>query len=152
MLKATHYQTSIPFHGDADEAMKLAKTTLLSLGFEISNSTATELRVRGPGMHSSQQPALLGVTSLTLKINGYAITADAKLGGAAAMRTFIFVFPPALMLFLLLVFELMKMDVSWVHGAWILPWFVIAPWMGSMIERKSTRAVNSLVNGMAQCK
>ena len=131
--------------------MQLAKTTLMSLGFEITSSTTNELRVRGPGMHSSQQPALLGVTSLSLKINGYSITADAKLGGAAAMRTFIFVFPPALILFLLLIFKLMKMDVSWAMAAWILPWFVIAPWLGSMIEHKSKRAVDSLVRGMAQC-
>ena len=56
------------------------------------------------------------------------------------------------MLILLLTFVLMGMNVSWIYAVWILPWIFIAPLMGKLIERKTTRAVDRLVRGIAQSK
>lgn len=150
MFKPKKYQYTTPFNGDAVEALKIASTTLLSLGFEITTKSKHELHAVGPGLRSSQQPALLGVTELKLHIDRSAITANAVLGGAANMKAFVYIFPPALVLCLFLIFSIAGMEVSLIHTAWILPWFFISPWMGTMIERKTTRAVESLVRGMAQ--
>jgi hypothetical protein len=66
------------------------------------------------------------------------------------LKTFVIIFPPVLVLFLFLIFILLGMKVSLMNAAWIVPWFFISPWMGNMIERKTTRAVERLVRGMAQ--
>ena len=150
MFAATQYQYSVPFQGDARKAFNIALTSLISLGFEIDRSTDWELHAIGPGMHSNQQPALLGVTELTLSINLSSITADAVLGGAATMKAFIYLFPPALILSLLIFFILLGMKMSWLIGLIVLPWFIIAPLMSKMIEGKTTQAVDRLVRGMAQ--
>ena len=59
---------------------------------------------------------------------------------------------PDLVLMLLVVFTLMGMDVSWLYILLVLPWIFIAPWMGNMIERRTIKAVDRLVRGMAQSK
>lgn len=150
MFKPKKYRYSTPFSGDAGEALTIARTTLLSLGFEITAKSENELHAIGPGLRSTQQPDLLGVTELKLKIDPSSIIANAVLGGAASMKAFVIIFPPGLALFLLLIFSLIGMDVSLIHALWVLPWLFISPWMGNMIERKTTRAVESLVRGMAQ--
>ena len=66
------------------------------------------------------------------------------------MKNFIYIFPPALILVLLATFSLLGMEISWLYILLMLPWFVIAPWMARMMERKTTDAVDRLVRGMAQ--
>ncbi len=150
MFKAKTYRVSAPYSGAPGPALAVARTALLSLGFELTDTLPTGLSARGPGMHSNQQPELLGVSIIHLEVGKSSIDAVAELGAAARMRAFIYLFPPGLLLFMFLVFKLSGMDVSWVHGLWILPWFVLSPWMGGMFERRSMRAVDRLVNGMAQ--
>ena len=152
MFGQKEYRYSIPFSGNAKDALNIARTSLLSLGFEILHISEKELFATGPGMHSTQQPDLLGVSKIKLNIHSSSITAVASLGAAAKMKTFVYIFPPALLLILLLTFVLMGMNVSWIYAVWILPWIFIAPLMGKLIERKTTRAVDRLVRGIAQSK
>jgi hypothetical protein len=151
MFMPKEYRSSAPFNGDIEDAFNIARTSLLSLGFEISMPSKYELHAIGPGMHSNQQPALLGVSELKLHVDSSIITAVATLGAAAKMKAFVYIFPPALILLLYLVFFFIGMNVTWHHALWVVPWFFISPWMGGMIERKTTQAVDSLVRGMAQC-
>lgn len=150
MFEPKEYRYTVPFRGNASDALGIARTSLLSLGFEISVISENELHANGPGMRSTQQPDLLGVSNLRLKIDSSSITAVAKLGGASSMKAFVYLFPPALALLLFMIFTLVGMDVSWIHSLWVLPWFFISPWMGKMIVSKTTRAVDRLVRGMAQ--
>jgi len=143
---------AVPFQGDRAAAFDVAKTALLALGFEIKQLSETELHAEGPGMHSNQQPDLLGVSSLQLQISQSNITATALLGAAAKMKAFIYLFPPGLAIILMASFALSGMDVSWVHMLWVLPWFVLSPLMGKSFENKAIRAVERLVRGMAQTK
>ncbi|MCP4696639.1 MAG: hypothetical protein GY862_07300 [Gammaproteobacteria bacterium] len=152
MFKPKEYEYSSPFHGKAAEAFNVARTALLSLGFEILLDSGTELHAEGPGMHSNQQPELLGVSLLRLRIASSKITAAATLGGVATMKTFIYLFPPGLAVALLLTFGFMGMGISWFHTLWVLPWIFIAPLMGAALERKTIRAVERLVRGMANVR
>ncbi len=150
MLAPTVYNYSVPFAGNAAKVLDVARTTLLSLGFEIQIDTPSELAARGPGMHSTQQPALLGATSVHLRLSSSEITAEAILGGAATMKRFIVLFPPGLMVSLLLFNNIFVAPVSLIHLLWVLPWFAVAPLFGRAIERSTIRAVERLVRGMAQ--
>jgi hypothetical protein len=152
MFEPKEHKYSIPFTGNAEAAIRIARTSLLSLGFEISAISENELHATGPGMHSTQQPDLLGVSKLKLRVDVTSITAVAKLGSAAKMKAFVYIFPPALVLLLLIIFTLTGMDVSWHYVLWVLPWIFIAPWMGNRIERRTIRAVDRLVRGMAQSR
>lgn len=150
MFKPREYRYSVPFTGNPENAMSVARTSLLSLGFELSVNSEEELYAIGPGMQSNREPALLGVSKIRLRVDPDSIKVVAVLGAVAKMKAFVYIFPPALILVLISIFLISGMDVSWFYALWVLPWFLISPLIGNMFERKTINAVNRLVRGMAQ--
>ena len=151
MLGVTTHHYSTPFNGDAAKAMDVARNALLSLGFEIVHEAKDELVAEGPGMHSNQQPALMGATEIRLRVERHDISVEAVLGGAATMKRFVVLFPPGLAAFLLIFFHFMpEGGIPLIHLIWILPWFLLAPLLARAMERGPVNAVERLVRGMAQ--
>lgn len=151
MLGVSTHNYSVPFRGDPAKALDVARNALLSLGFEVVKETPSELVAEGPGMHSNQQPALVGVSDIHLRVSGSEISAEAVLGGAATMKRFVILFPPGLVAFLLLFFHFMpEGGIPLSYLLWILPWFAIAPFLGSAMERGTIRAVERLLRGMVR--
>jgi hypothetical protein len=60
------YEYKIPYAGDPAEALDVAKITLLAQGFEIASLSRGELRAIGPGLNSTNQPALLRASVIML--------------------------------------------------------------------------------------
>jgi hypothetical protein len=150
VFDAKQYEYSTPFRGDPDAAFTLAKTSLLALGFEILPGSSAELRAEGPGMRSTRQSALLGVSGFRFQIAASTLTASATLGGVASMRAFVTLFPPGIILSLVVLSAVLGHGISHL-GLWLAaPWLVISPLMGALIERRTTRAVDRLTRSMAE--
>jgi hypothetical protein len=149
MFTAKVHETRATLTGNATTALAVARTALLSLGFEILSDSSSELVAHGPGMGSNREPALLGASELQLQVAGYEVVARATLGGVAALKTFLYLFPPALALALGLGFAYSGMGGWWACLAWALPWLVLSPWLAARLERRTTQAVDRLVQGMA---
>ena len=149
VFEPKRYEYSTPFRGDPDVALTLAKTTLLAQGFEIRPGSSAELRAEGPGMRSTRQSALLGVSEFRFQIAAATLTASATLGGVANMRAFVTFFPLGLILSLVVLFAVLGHGISYL-GLWLAaPWLVISPLMAALIERRTTRAVDRLARSMA---
>ena len=148
MSGARVFECSAPFRGRAEAAFDLARTTLVSQGFQIESESHDEMKAVGPGMHSNHQPPIVGASRLQVRAAGSTITARATLGGVATMRAFVLLFPPGLVLSLFVIFKLAGMDVSWLMLLAAAPWVLIGPLMAGSIERRTTRAVEALVRGM----
>lgn len=149
MFEAKRYEYSTPFRGDPDVAFALAKAALLSQGFEILSGSSAELRAEGPGMRSTQQSALLGVSEFRFQIAASALTVSATLGGVARMKAFVTFFPPGLILSLVVLFAVFGHGISYL-GLWLAaPWLIISPLMAALIEHRTTRAVDRLARSMA---
>ena len=146
------HHTSAHFRGPAGAALDVGRVALMSLGFEIKRFSDDELRAVGPGLRSTQQPALLGVSELRIRVGSSRIEAKATLGGAARLKRFVYLFPPLLMLVLFLVNVLAGNGASWLYAALVAPWVVLGPLIGWSIERRTSGAVDSLVRSMAQPK
>ena len=144
------YEYSTPLRGDAAAAFDVARTALLAQGFEILTDEDAELSAEGPGMRGTQQSPLAGVSKLQLHVASSTLSATATLGGAARMKMFLYLFPPALALFLMISFALAGMGVVWISAVAVAPWVVISPLMASAIERRTTKAVDGLVRSMAR--
>ena len=69
--------------------------------------------------------------------------------GVATLKAFVLLFPPGLVLSLFVIFKLAGMDVPWLMLLAAAPWIVIGPLMAGSLERRTTRAVEALVRGMA---
>lgn len=130
--------------------MGVARTALLSQGFEIISDTGSELHARGPGMHSNAQPALMGATDFVIQVGSSTVAATAILGGTARMKTFLYLFPPGLALFFTLLSVFSGEAQLWSALLVAVPWLFLAPMLSKSLERKTTLAVDGLIRGMAQ--
>ena len=148
VFSPAEHKFTVLFRGDAQAALSLAQAALVAQGFEILAQSASELCVRGPGLHSTRQSPLLGATELSLHIAASSIEAQAALGGVARMKAFVYLFPPGLGLVLSLPFLLAGLPNWWVGLLAVAPWLVLSPLMGAMIERRTIRAIEGLVRSM----
>lgn len=149
MFKPKVHEYSAPFRGTPDAAFTLAKKALLAQGFEILPGSSAELRAEGPGMRTTHQSALLGVSEFRFQIAASTLTASATLGGVRGVKIFVTFFPGGLILSLVALFAVLGHGILYL-GLWLAaPWLVISPLMAALIERRTTRAVNRLVRSMA---
>ena len=149
VFEAKVYEYSAPFRGDPDAAFGVAKAALLAQGFEILPGSSAELRAEGPGMRSTRQSALLGVSEFRFQIAASTLTVSATLGWVTSMKAFVTFFPPGLILSLVVLFAVLGHGISYL-GLWLVaPWLVVSPLMAALIERRTTRAVDRLARSMA---
>lgn len=149
MFTTPTYETSAPLRGDRDAALTVARGALTALGFAIESESDSELRAEGPGMTHNKQPALLGVTTLRLRVSGSVVSARAALGGVGNMKLFLYLFPPGLGLMLFVGFAVSGMGMAWIALLAVAPWLVLSPLLATMLERRTRRAVDTLVRNMA---
>ena len=150
MFEPKVHRVTEPFQGNAEAALDLARTALVSQGFEILEDSGAELRAQGPGMHSNRQSPLLGVTEFSFRVGSSTLAISATLGGVARMRTFVMLFPPLLGVAVSLPSILAGTGNPWHLPLWVVPWLVISPLLASAIERSTVRAVDGLARGMTQ--
>lgn len=150
MLGPKSHEYSVSFSGNAADALNVARTALLALGFEIVRDTRTELHAEGPGMHSNQQPELVGASSVRFNVSSTRISVTAELGSLAKLIRFVSVFPPLLVGGLLVMGHLIDPAISLFHMLWLVPWAGIAVLISRSLKHKTTRAIDRLTRGMAQ--
>lgn len=152
----TEYSKTVPFAGRAARALSVAQSAFINQGFEIVANSDYELRVKGPGISSTRQNPLKGVSEASIIIRSSAIEIKAILGGAQKMKTFLRLFPLGMALFFLLVFGVLAWTLPVLRHVWIFliplaalsPWLFLAPVMGRTIENKTRQAVDTLLSNM----
>ncbi len=149
-MKPTTYVYSTPFTGNNADALNIARVALLSLGFEVLSESENELEASGPGMHSNQQPDLLGATHIHFRITGAEIFVDAILGGVDTMKKFVYFFPPGLVISLTVMGSFFGSAIEIYYYLLIIPWIFIARFIGKILETTTTKAIDRLTRGMAQ--
>jgi hypothetical protein len=125
-------------------------------GFQIVASSDYELRVTGPGISSTKENPLKGVSEAFIIVRSASIEVKAILGGVQKMKTFLRLFPLGLALFFLVVFGILALSLPGLRHPWaflgpvlaLSPWVVLAPLMGRSIEKKTTQAVDTLLSNM----
>ncbi|MCP4610090.1 MAG: hypothetical protein GY845_15385 [Planctomycetes bacterium] len=145
------YKTKVSFTGSSSAAMEAARTQFIANGFKIDQSSDEQLVVTGPGMYNNQQNPIVGISHATITISSSAIEICAELGGVKFMQMFLYIFPPALGIFLALVFACtpnFPRRASLTPILTILPWVVISPLMARWLKNRTTKAVDTLVHNM----
>lgn len=150
------YAKTVPFTGKAATALNIARLTFLPLGFQIAASSDHELRATGPGVNSTRENPLKGISETTIIVRSSAIEMKATLGGIRKLKMFLKLFPLGMMLLFLIVFGVLAWQLPALRHAWIFlipigalaPWIFISPLMIRMIERRTAQAIDTLLNNM----
>jgi hypothetical protein len=150
------YSKTVPFAGRAAKALSLAQSAFINQGFQIVASNDYELRVTGPGVNSTRENPLKGVSEASIIIRSSAIELKAMLGGVQKMKAFLRFFPLAMGLFFLLIFGVLALWLPDFRKWWIFlipvlalsPWLFLSPMIARLMEKKTTQAVDTLLSNM----
>jgi hypothetical protein len=145
------YETSIPYSQDPQDALQLARSVLAQAGFRIESLDNRCLEALGPGLQNNRQNALRGASRLRILIYDETIHLFAELDGVVRMRNFLYLFPPALGGFLMLVFFLAGLPTGIcclsILGA-ISPWLFLSPLIARGIRKGTLEALDTLLQNM----
>lgn len=106
----------------------------------------------GPGMRSTHENPLLGVSSGACRIQGPTLELAVEFGGARMMQWFLLCFPIGLGILLALVF-------SFTIGGWtaittpqlaVAPWLVLSPLMSRWIYKRTESTVETAMQNAAE--
>ena len=152
------YSKTVPFTGKAAKALEVARATLLPHGFQIVASTDNELRVTGPGINSTRENPLKGITeaSIVIRPSAPAIEMTAKLGGVEKMKKFLTFFPLGMAIFFLIVFVVLALSLPalrlpvffLIPLLTLSPWLFLTPWISRVIGGRTVQAIDTLLNNM----
>jgi hypothetical protein len=152
------YSKTVPFTGKAAKALEVARSTFLPQGFQLVASTDYELRVTGPGINSTKENPLKGITeaSIIIRPSASAIEMTATLGGVEKMKKFLTFFPLGMALLFIIVFGVLAMvlpdfrrpSLFLIPLLALSPWLFLSPWMSRMIARRTVQAIDTLLNNM----
>lgn len=151
-------EDQVPFSGDAARAFDTARQTLLPLGFRVESEGATRLVVSGPGMNSTRQNALLGVSRAEFNAERGSLRVRAELGGVDRLQRFLILLMLGLGLFDSLIFIGLWYFFDQLRAhTWFLaipaltlaPWIFIGPFIARLIARNTEKSLNTLLQNMA---
>ncbi|MDQ3818686.1 MAG: hypothetical protein M3362_13545, partial [Acidobacteriota bacterium] len=139
------YAKTVPFTGRPAKALDIARSTLLPLGFQVVSSSDYELRATGPGINSTRENPLKGISEAAIVVRSSTIEMQAALGGVRKMKMFLTFFPLGMALLFLIVFGTLALSVPAFRHWWVFliplaalaPWIFISPMMIRMIERRT---------------
>jgi hypothetical protein len=147
------YVASTTITGSPEIALARIRDALLANGFTITTAKSTELAVTGPGLMSTKENPLRGVSVATFLTQGGQLHVQAELGGAAFLGRFAIYFPLGLGLFFVAVFGLGRLSSG--PAAVIAPllsvspWLILGPLIARMIRKRTEKAINALLQGAA---
>ncbi len=146
-------ERTVRFEGDAQRVLEAAHEAFLRQGFVLESVGSNGFQAVGPGMNSTRQHPLVGVSNARVTVSAGDITIRAELGGIRRMQYFVMFFPAGLVLVLCLIFHVMlpRGDL-FVHSSgpsMMLTWMVIGLGMGLWIQWRTTRAIEALLANAA---
>src|SRR4051794_35279769 len=115
------YSRTVPFTGRASKALEVARSTFLPQGFQLTANTDYELKVTGPGINSTRENPLKGISeaSIIIRPSMSAIEMVATLGGVRKMKRFLAFFPLGMALLFLTVFGVLAFILPDFRRPWI---------------------------------
>jgi hypothetical protein len=146
------YNKTIQFAGDVDAAMTMAKTIFGLNGFNLNQTGLGRLCLTGPGMTSTKQNPILGLSRGELTFTGEALELTGELGGVAFMKKFLYLFPPALVVVMMVIFMFTNPDqpVGFTPLWSVVPWIVLSPVLSKYIQKKTEDAIATTLDSISK--
>lgn len=143
------YERTVPLHVNRALALLSLRNALADLGFEIRSEHPDGFEVLGPGMHSTKQDPLLGVSKAKVLATPTHLTVHAELGSVRRMQYFVLVLPCLALLFVCLIFLCMvphgELFVRSSAPSLLLTWLLVGLLMGFWLQHRTTRALDLLL-------
>lgn len=143
------YEKTLRFQGDRAAVLEAARNAFLHQGFRLVTDESGGFEVAGPGMSSTRELPLTGVSKARVRVGEADISIQAELGSLRKMQYFAVLFPPSLVLVLTAVFFFLlphgELFAKTTAPALLLTWSIIGPIMALRMRKRTVSALDSLL-------
>lgn len=147
------YTKTVPFNGDSQKALEFSLNLFTQQGFTIVRKHEYGHELTGPGMVSSRQNPLVGISKVIVRIKSGQIKVQAEFGGIKKMQTFLILFICGMALFFFILFGFLFRNRPNFNMllplAPFLPWPILIPVMIKSFKARTRRALDTLLNNMS---
>lgn len=136
--------------GHAPAVLRFSLNVFIQHGFTVVKKDTTGHEVKGPGMISSRQSPLLGISRLMCFFQDHHLILKAEFGAIRRIRKLMILFLTALALFLMILFAALFHDRAsynfWLPLAPFVPWPFLIPLMVRLFFNRTQKALDTLMN------
>lgn len=156
--RVVQYERSVTVAGAPEDALDLARAAFTTRGFRLEVVGRRSFEATGPGLRSTKQDPLLGLSWVRASVASGSLRLEAELGGVTRMRRMLIWLIAGLEALFLLGFgiawlvvpELRGMPVLWVVVvAPFVPWVFFLPFLAGLIRRNTVAAADTLLHNVA---
>ncbi|HUS73271.1 MAG TPA: hypothetical protein VMY06_09420 [Sedimentisphaerales bacterium] len=149
------YEKTEPFSGNMEKALEVAKNVFIQHNFQIVRDSDSEAEFTGPGMLSSRQNPLVGISRVCIRGISGNLSVEAEFGGNRKLIKYLVLFIAGMAIFFLVFFGIILPKqgqpadkIILISLAPFIPWSVIIPLMTIWMKSRTAKSLDTLLTNM----
>ena len=149
------YEKTEPFSGNMEKVLEVAKNVFIQHNFEIVRHSDTEVEFTGPGMLSSRQNPIVGISRICIRGTSGNISIEAEFGGIRKLTKYLVVFIAGMAIFFVVLFGILFSmqgqpvnKIILMSVAPFVPWPVLIPLIHIWMKSRTSKALSRLLTNM----
>ena len=149
------YEKTEPFSGNMEKVLEVAKNVFIQHNFQIVRDSNSEVEFTGPGMLSSRQNPIVGISRICIRGNRGNLSIEAEFDGIRKLTKYLALFIVVMAIFFVVFFGILFAKEGQPLNKTILislapfiPWPVIIPLMYIWMKSRTSKALDRLLTNM----
>lgn len=149
------YDKTEPFSGNMEKVLEVANNVFIQHNFQIVRQSDTEVEFTGPGMLSSRQNPLVGISRICIRGSSGNISIEAEFGGIRKLTKYLAFFIAGMAIFFVVLFGIFLPKSGRSLNKTILmslapfvPWPVLIPLIHIWMKSRTSKALDRLLVNM----
>ena len=149
------YEKTEPFSGNMEKVLEVAKNVFIQHNFQIVRDSDTEVEFTGPGMLSSRQNPIVGISRICIRGTRNNLSIEAEFEGIRKLTKYLVFFIVGMAIFFVVFFGIIfpkqgqpADEIILISLAPFIPWPVIIPLMYKWMKSRTSKAMDRLLTNM----
>ncbi len=149
------YEKTEPFSGNMEKVLEVVKNVFIQHNFQIVRDSDKEVEFTGPGMLSSRQNPIVGISRICIRGASGNISIEAEFGGIRKLTKYLVVFIVGMAIFFVVLFGILLPKQGQPLNKTILislapfiPWPILIPLIYIWMKSRTSKAIDRLLANM----
>ena len=149
------YEKTEPFSGNMEKVLEVARNVFIQHNFQIVRDSDTEVEFTGPGMLSSRQNPMVGISRICIRGSSGNLSLEAEFGGIRKLTKYLAFFILGMAIFFVVFFGILFSKQGQPLNKTILIslapfilWPVLIPLIYLWMKSRTSKSLDVLVNNM----
>ncbi|UCC23478.1 MAG: hypothetical protein JSW23_05345 [Planctomycetota bacterium] len=149
------YEKTEPFSGNMEKVLEVARNAFIQNNFQIVHDSETEVEFTGPGMLSSRQNPIVGISRIRIRGTSGNLSIEAEFGGIRQLTKYLALFIVGMAIFFLVLLGILLPKQGQPLNKTILislgpfvPWPVLIPLIHIWMRSRTSKVLERLFTNM----